>query len=111
MAKPRRKSARTGVARLTDIPNIGVSVAGDLRRLGITEPRGLVGKSPLALYRKLARLDGAAHDPCLLDTFMAAVDYMEGGPPRKWWAYTASPKKLLAGAPKGKKAAGSAKGK
>ena len=50
MAKPRRKSARTGVARLTDIPNIGVSVAGDLRRLGITEPRGLVGKSPLALY-------------------------------------------------------------
>jgi hypothetical protein len=96
MGAAKGSRARRGVARLIDIPNVGPSVAGDLRRLGISEPARLAGKDPLVLYRKLARLDGAAHDPCLLDTFMAAVEYMEGGPARKWWEYTERRKRLLA---------------
>jgi hypothetical protein len=95
MPPPRKKSARTGVPQLTEIPNIGASVAADLRRLGISKPAQLIGKNPLALYNKLARLDGMRHDPCLLDTFMAAVDYMEGGRARKWWEYTSRRKQLL----------------
>lgn len=35
--------------RLVDIPNIGPSIAGDLRALGITEPRQLVGRDPYAM--------------------------------------------------------------
>lgn len=110
MPRQRKTDARTGVPRLTDIPNIGVSVADDLRRLGIAEPVQLAGKDPLALYNTLARLDGAPHDPCLLDTFMAAVDYMEGGRARKWWEYTARRKRLLSRG-KAVPAKGPAKGK
>jgi hypothetical protein len=40
--------------------------------------------------------DGQRHDPCLLDTFIAAVRYMEGGPKKPWWEYTAQRKRELA---------------
>jgi hypothetical protein len=28
----------------------------------------------------------------VLDTFMAATDFMRGGPPARWWSYTAQRK-------------------
>ena len=33
-------------------------------------------------------MDGQRHDPCLLDTFVAAVDYANGAPARPWWEYS-----------------------
>jgi DNA transformation protein len=36
------------------------------------------------------------HDPCLQDTFIAAVRYMEGGPLTAWWTFTAERKRTLA---------------
>ena len=33
-------------------------------------------------------MDGRREDPCLLDTFYAAVDYADGGPARPWWEYS-----------------------
>jgi hypothetical protein len=87
---------RTGVARLEDIPNVGVSVAGDLRQLGITSPDDLPGRDPYGMYDDLCRVTGQRHDPCLLDTFIAAVRYMEGGPKTAWWNFTAERKKTLA---------------
>jgi hypothetical protein len=35
------------------------------------------------------------HDPCLLDTFVAAVRFMGSEPARPWWAYTAECKRAL----------------
>ena len=84
------------VARLEDVPNVGPAVAGDLRRLGITSPAGLPGRDPYALYDDLGRITGRRHDPCLLDTFIAAVRYMEGAPKRPWWKYTAERKRVMA---------------
>ncbi len=89
-------SRRDDIARLEDIPNVGPAVAADLRRLGITSPGQLSGRDPYALYDELCRLTGQRHDPCLLDTFIAAVRYMEGGPKRPWWEFTAERKKTLA---------------
>lgn len=86
---------RTDVARLEDIPNVGVSVAGDLRQLGITSPSDLPGRDPYALYDELCRITGQRHDPCLLDTFIAAVRFMEGGPKTPWWKFTAERKRTL----------------
>ena len=85
-------SAVRAVAGLEDIPNVGPAVAGDLRRLGIKTPRELAGRDPYAMYDDLCRLTGQRHDPCLLDTFIAAVRYMEGGPKKPWWKYTAERK-------------------
>lgn len=89
-----KKSAHTPdtVRRLEDIPNIGFAVADDLRALGITAPTGLVGRDPWALYAELNARSGCCHDPCLLDTFIAATRFMAGEPARPWWHYTAERK-------------------
>jgi hypothetical protein len=50
------------------------------------------------MYRELERLEGVRMDPCVLDVFMAAVDYMGGARARPWWDYTARRKRLLSGA-------------
>jgi hypothetical protein len=84
------------VARLEDIPNVGPAVATDLCRLGITSPGKLAGRDPYAMYDDLCRLTGRRHDPCLLDTFIAAVRYMEGGPKKPWWEFTEERKRELA---------------
>src|SRR5262245_62128975 len=52
----KRTSAVRDIARLEDIPNVGPSVAGDLRRLGITSPGDLAGRDPYALYDELCRI-------------------------------------------------------
>ena len=98
VAKQRKKSAKAvrQIARLEDIPNVGPAVAGDLRQLGIATPAGLPGRDPYALYDELCRITGHRHDPCLLDTFIAAVRYMEGAPKEPWWKYTAERKREMA---------------
>jgi hypothetical protein len=96
MKQATSRKVRTNVVRLEDIPNIGVSIAGNLRRLGIVSPSDLPGKDPYGLYDDLCRITGQRHDPCLLDTFIAAVRYMEGTPKTPWWKYTAERKRTLA---------------
>jgi hypothetical protein len=92
----KRGEARHDIIRLEDIPNVGPAIAADFRRLGITTPADLVGRDPYALYEELCRVTGVRHDPCVLDTFIAAVRYMEGAPKRPWWKYTAERKRELA---------------
>src|ERR1700730_8642016 len=87
--------SRREVARLEDIPNVGPAVAADFRRLAITSPGDLLGRDPYAMYDDLCRITGQRHDPCLLDTFIAAVRYMAGEPKKPWWKYTAERKKTL----------------
>jgi hypothetical protein len=82
--------------RLEDIPNVGPSVADDLRLLDILEPAQLVGRDPYRLYAELCARTGVTHDPCVCDTFIAAVRFMEGAPSRPWWFYTAERKARLA---------------
>lgn len=74
--------------QLTDIPNIGPAMAGDLRLLGIEAPMQLDGQDPVAMYLRLCRLTDARHDPCVLDTLMAAVAFIERDDARPWWAFT-----------------------
>jgi hypothetical protein len=90
------KKKRENLARLEDIPNVGVAIAADLRRLGITSPAEVPGRDPYVMYDDLCRITGLRHDPCLLDTFIAAVRFMEGGPKLPWWKYTAERKRKLA---------------
>src|SRR3954464_14351967 len=87
---------RAEVARLEEIPHVGTAVAADLRQLGVTSPAGLPGRDPYALYDDLCRITGHRHDPCVLDTFIAAIRFMEGAPKRPWWKYTAERKREMA---------------
>ena len=82
---------------LEQLPNIGPALAADLRLIDIHEPRQLRGKDAFVLYQKLCAATGQRHDPCVLDTFMAAVDFMRGAQAAPWWKYTAQ-RKVLFGA-------------
>lgn len=73
---------------LTTLPNIGPAIARKLRRLGIERPRDLSGQDGEELFERLCTMDGRRHDPCLLDTFVAAVDHANGAPARPWWEYS-----------------------
>ena len=97
-------SRRREAVRLEDIPDVGPAIAGDLRRLGITLPAELPGRDPYAMYDDLCRITGQRHDPCLLDTFIAAVRFMEGESKKPWWKYTAERKRKLAARRKGEPA-------
>ena len=92
----RPTSSRQEITCLQDIPNIGPAIAADLRQLGITSPTELPGRDPYAMYEDLCQLTGQRHDPCLLDTFIAAVRFMEGEPKKPWWKYTAERKRVMA---------------
>lgn len=80
---------------LEQIPNVGKVVRAKLEKLGITKPEQLKGKDGLELYRKLNKLTESRHDPCLADTFMAVVDFMNGGMAKPWWDFTSKRKELM----------------
>jgi hypothetical protein len=73
---------------LTSVPNIGPAVARKLNRLGVTGPADLEGQDGEELFERLCALDGRRHDPCLLDTFVAAVAYADHGDDRPWWEFS-----------------------
>jgi len=91
MKNPNRQT----VTELTDLPNIGKAIAGDLRTIGITHPQDLIGKNAYDLHSELKRVTGEQHDPCVIDVFLAVIDFMEGGDPVSWWRFTAERKKYL----------------
>jgi hypothetical protein len=86
------KVQREKIKVLTDLPNVGPATAGDLRLLGIVKAEQLVGCDAYALYRQLCDITQVRHDPCVLDVFLALVDFANGSPARAWWYYTAQRK-------------------
>jgi len=83
--------------RLEQLPNVGPAIAADLRRIGIRQPADLLGKDAWNLYRQLCQATGQRHDPCVLDTLMAATDFMRGAPAAPWWKYTSERKATFPG--------------
>ena len=79
---------------LEQIPNVGKACVEDFRLLGIYKPQDLCGRDAFTLYQQLCTITGRRHDPCMLDTLMAAVDFMSGGPAKRWWYFTAERKRL-----------------
>lgn len=82
---------------LTELVNVGRSVAGYFERVGVTRIAQLVGEDPVELYERMSAAAGQRLDPCLLDTVMSAVDQAEGEAARPWWHYTPERKQLQAG--------------
>lgn len=74
---------------LQEIPGIGPSLAGDLRRLGFRTVADLKGADPEAMYQRLCRLTGSRQDPCVLYVFRCAVYFASRSRHQpellKWW--------------------------
>lgn len=59
--------------RLRELWSVGPSIERDLQSLGVHTVAQLARRSPERLYRQLERTTGKKQDPCVLDTFRAAV--------------------------------------
>ena len=88
-SRPRRANTGAMADDLTNIPNVGPEGRRALRRLGIETPDDLQGRGRRGAVRAPVRAWTASReDPCLLDTFTAAVDFANGAPARPWWEYS-----------------------
>ena len=85
------------VKSFQDIPNIGPAIANKLGLIGIYKPTDLIKRDPYKLYLKMCEVSGVRQDPCLFDTYIAAVDFMNGAPARPWFYYTKNRKKNYPG--------------
>jgi len=95
MTKIAKAARAADCTALEQLPNIGPALTADLRLIGIHEPQQLRGEDAFALYQRLCAVTNQRHDPCVLDTFMAATDFMGGAPAAPWWKYTAQRKALF----------------
>jgi hypothetical protein len=95
MIKAPKAASAAECRTLEQLPNIGPALAADLRLIGIHEPKDLRGKDAFVLYQTLCAATGQRQDPCVLDTFMAATDFMRGAPAAPWWTYTPQRKALF----------------
>ncbi|MEP6955938.1 MAG: helix-hairpin-helix domain-containing protein [Chthoniobacterales bacterium] len=91
-SRPRKAADARSATTLESLPNVGRSIAADLRLLGIQHPAQLIGRNPFLLYQALCRRTHSRQDPCVLDTFISTVRFMEGAPALPWWRYTAERK-------------------
>ena len=87
--------SRTGIKSLQEIPNIGKAIENNFNIIGVNSPEQLIGKDPYKIYNELCNASNKQHDPCVIDVFISAVRYMEGGPPKKWWQFTEERKNKL----------------
>ena len=87
-----KKRARIGGQQLGDLISIGPAMLRDFELLRIRSVAQLALQSPENLYAKLNRLTGQQQDPCVLDTFCAAVAQAKN--PRlpaekcQWWYWS-----------------------
>ncbi len=78
------------------IPNVGKATAEDLVRLRVRGIKSLATRDAMEMYEAISKLDGVRHDPCVIDVFMAAVEFARTGACKPWWKYTPERKAMLA---------------
>ena len=78
--------------QLKDLISIGPAMLKDFAQLGITSVPQLAKQKPIKMYERLQRLRGERMDPCVLDSFEAAVAQARN--PRlpsekcQWWYWS-----------------------
>lgn len=82
----------TSQRQLRDLISIGPAMLRDFEMLGIRSVGQLAKQNPNRMYSRLERLTGQRQDPCVLDTFQAAVAQARN--PRlpaekcRWWYWS-----------------------
>jgi predicted flap endonuclease-1-like 5' DNA nuclease len=93
----RRHPARgTEADDLLALRNIGPAMKRDLERLGVRRPAQLARADADRLYLRLQRLTGTRQDPCVWDTFAAAIHQARTGEALPWWHFTRTRKQRQA---------------
>lgn len=87
--------SRVHIKGFKEIPNVGKATEKNFNIIGINNPEQLIGKDPYKMYNELCKITNKKLDPCVIDIFISAVRYMEGGSPKKWWEFTEERKNKL----------------
>lgn len=78
--------------KLGQLVSIGPAMLRDFEMLGIHNVAQLARRNPQRMYQDLCRLTGTRQDPCVLDTFSAAVAQARDPllPPEQcqWWYWS-----------------------
>jgi predicted flap endonuclease-1-like 5' DNA nuclease len=83
-----RRGDSGGDDELLSLRNIGPAMRRDFALLGIRTRAQLARRSADALYLRLQQLTQARHDPCVWDTFAAAIHQAKTGEALPWWHFT-----------------------
>jgi len=75
-------------AALLALRNIGPAMLNDLRLLRIRSVAQLARCDADRLYLRLQRITGKRQDPCVWDTFAAAIHQAKTGAALPWWQFT-----------------------
>jgi len=82
----------TSTRRLAELISVGPAMLRDFEMLGIRSVSQLAKQEPKRMYERLNRKTGQRQDPCVLDTFCAAVAQARN--PRlpaeqcQWWYWS-----------------------
>ena len=81
--------------QLQTLPNVGPATAADLLRLGVTSIDDLSRREPKELYERISAMDGVRHDPCVLDTYAAAIHAARTGDAIPWYEFSDMRKRAI----------------
>lgn len=88
---------------LASLVSIGPAMLRDFELLGVRSVAELALADPHELYERLCRLTATCQDPCVLDTFCAAVAQARDpdlpAPMRAWWYWSRARKAAEGTAP------------
>lgn len=79
---------RQTYVQLQTLPNVGPATAADFLRLGVASVDDLSRRDPRELYDRISAMDGVRHDPCVLDTYAAAIHAARTGEAKPWWEFS-----------------------
>jgi hypothetical protein len=76
------------VTELGQLRNIGKAMLKDFDLLDITSVQQLASCDADKLYARIQQLTNMRHDPCVWDTYAAAIHQAKTGEALPWWEFT-----------------------
>jgi nucleotidyltransferase/DNA polymerase involved in DNA repair len=80
--------AKKSQDELSELRNIGTAMRRDFELLEISSVGELAKCEPDRLYARIQKLTGSRHDPCVWDTYAAAIHQAKTGEALPWWDFT-----------------------
>ena len=84
----KRNPIEPAVDELGQLRNIGKAMRADFDLLGITSVKQLALCDADELYQRIQTLTATRHDPCVWDTYAAAIHQAKTGEALAWWEFT-----------------------
>jgi nucleotidyltransferase/DNA polymerase involved in DNA repair len=83
-----KQASLYGGDELSQLRNIGKAMRADFELLGIRTVKQLAKCTADELYERIQNLTRTRHDPCVWDTYAAAIHQAKTGEALPWWEFT-----------------------